>query len=533
MRLLEARQRRDEAWVAARPVACSSGRLLRSRIVADPDPVFDLGPDPSDAAAWDAAPLPLSLSPLPSGGSLRSSGRWGRDLGLAGAAALVATVGLAACSGAFQNAAPVPIVATSEAPARVAAVVAPRILPAPAVAAEILVQETAATSAASPQPAAPPFLPSGEVMNALMQGGGPDATASFVAPPARPREFAAEPARIRTARLEDGGPASSLLRQPATRPAGGLRQNITRLVQFETAPFPYDGIVPGTQQPFLNTEQGEERGHRTGRGRVLLEQETFSDNRVLTHMPQGFDVDRPGVMVVFFHGHGAILKRDVQNRQQVPAQITASGANAVLVAPQFAVDASDSSAGRFWEQGGFARFLDESAKQLARLQGDPASAEKFAAMPVVIVAYSGGFVPAAYALQAGGAKERVRGVVLLDAIYGEHEKFASWAASTKNGFLVNASTNYTKAQSVGLERLLAARDVTVSTELKPSLSRGGATFLSTGGEHSHRDYVTQAWTAKPIADILSRLPEYRLRGGGDAVATLDSGSRRQRSAAAQ
>ncbi len=69
-------------------------------------------------------------------------------------------------------------------------------------------------------------------------------------------------------------------------------------------------------------------------------------------------------MVVFFHGHGANLARDVRDRQQVPAQITAAGTNAVLVAPQFAVNAADSSAGKFWEPNGFKRFLDEAAVKL-------------------------------------------------------------------------------------------------------------------------------------------------------------------------
>ena len=47
-------------------------------------------------------------------------------------------------------------------------------------------------------------------------------------------------------------------------------------------------------------------------------------------------------------------------------------------------------------------------------------------MPVVIVAYSGGYLPAAYSLAHGGARDRVKGVVLLDALYGEPDKFARW-----------------------------------------------------------------------------------------------------------
>ncbi len=70
-------------------------------------------------------------------------------------------------------------------------------------------------------------------------------------------------------------------------------------------------------------------------------------------------------MVVFFHGHGATLARDVRDRQKLPEQISAAGANAVLVAPQFAYDAADSSSGKFWEEDGFKRFLNEAAQKLS------------------------------------------------------------------------------------------------------------------------------------------------------------------------
>src|SRR5439155_1538890 len=104
---------------------------------------------------------------------------------------------------------------------------------------------------------------------------------------------------------------------------------------------------------FLNVIFGQRKGHRTPRGRILWEDITYRERRVLLHIPKGFDFNRPGVMVVFFHGHGATLRRDVRDRQLVPAQISESGSNAVLVAPQFAYNTSDSSPGKFWEPGGF------------------------------------------------------------------------------------------------------------------------------------------------------------------------------------
>ncbi|HEY7644210.1 MAG TPA: hypothetical protein VH858_04175, partial [Hyphomicrobiales bacterium] len=135
------------------------------------------------------------------------------------------------------------------------------------------------------------------------------------------------------------------------------RQSKTTLVAFDTAPFPYHGKIARTDQTFINVVENGRRGHRTPFNRVYWEDETYSDPRVLLHIPRHFDVKKPGVIVLFFHGHGAMLERDVLRRQQVPRQISESGVNAVLVAPQLAVDARDSSPGKFWEHGGVKRFL--------------------------------------------------------------------------------------------------------------------------------------------------------------------------------
>jgi hypothetical protein len=100
----------------------------------------------------------------------------------------------------------------------------------------------------------------------------------------------------------DQGRLENALRAQQIRPQSlPVKEPLTKLVEFDAAPFPYDG------------------GRRS-----------YHDNRVLLHIPKGFDARRPGVMVLFFHGHRATLERDVRDRQQVPAQISASGMNAVL-----------------------------------------------------------------------------------------------------------------------------------------------------------------------------------------------------------
>ena len=353
----------------------------------------------------------------------------------------------------------------------------------------------------------------------------PDTTASiFTAAPASGGEF-----RLFTsgsteingktvfARADLTGPSGASPRPIVSR-IGRAASALTRLIPFESAPFPYAGTIPTSGSPFLDAGTDDRKGHRSWRGRVFWENETFHDNRVLMHIPAGFDAERPGVIVVFFHGHGATLQRDVLERQQVAAQISGSGANAVLLAPQFAVNAADSSVGKFWEPGGFKRFLDESAQRFAQLSGDPAAAQSFARMPVVIVGYSGGFAPAAWSLHAGGVTRRVRGVVMLDAMYGEFEKYADWIATSHQAFFVNCSTHFTRGGAVTLENMLSARGISSENELPTTLSRGGVVFLNV--EASHADYVNTAWIEGPIRDILQRLPEYRL-GGPEAFASSD------------
>ena len=290
-----------------------------------------------------------------------------------------------------------------------------------------------------------------------------------------------------------------------------LKQARTKLVPFETAPFPYNGKERGTTQDFLNISDGERKGHRSWRGGVYWANETYGDNRVLMHIPRGYNANKPGVMIVFFHGHRATLERDVWKRQQVPDQISAAGINAVLVAPQFAVDAADSSPGKFANPGAFARFLDESAKQLAKLSNDPAAEKTFAKMPVVLVAYSGGYVPAAWAIHAGGVSSRVQGVVLLDALYGELDKFIPWITKANRGFFVSAFTGSTRRQNNTLENILAEKNVAYSTVLDGRKWRQGVTFLQTDPGVNHRDYVTRSWTENPIKDVLTRLDEYKLQ----------------------
>ncbi len=304
----------------------------------------------------------------------------------------------------------------------------------------------------------------------------------------------AEPAPYRVASL-----APTL---PYERPP---REDLTTLVSLKSSAFPYLGNNPRTDEPFLNILKDGRRGHRSYGGRVYWQDQTYNDNRVLMHVPENFDIRKPGVIVVFFHGNGAKLERDVRDRQLVPQQISDSGVNAVLLAPQLAVDAADSSAGKFWQPGGLKRFVEESADHLASLYGDPGAARAFANMPVILVGYSGGFVPTAWSLEVGGLGNRIRGVFLLDAVYGELDKFASWIEKNRSGFFVSAYTRYTQRHDQELMQMLRQKGIAISDDMDGPLRPGSVVFVKTPDGVTHRDYVTNAWTENPVKEVLVKM----------------------------
>ena len=314
-------------------------------------------------------------------------------------------------------------------------------------------------------------------------------------------------------RLAIGLAALSIARgAEATAPGSALPRTRAELIPFASAPFPYEGTKPDDGTEFLDTTGPDGRiGHTSPRGGVYYQDETYSDQRVLVAMPGGFDLRRRAAIVVFFHGNDATLQRDVLARQRVLDQVVESGINAALVAPQFAVDALDSSAGRFWLPGAFAQFMSEAALALAGLWGARSARSAFASLPIILVAYSGGYNPAAYVLKLGGVGKRLHGVILLDALIAEDDKFAAWiAANRRRAFFFSAYSESSADGNTDVMRRLAARGIGYSTRLPPTLSPGLVDFVSTAGV-DHDGYMTEAWVDDPLAWLLSRIPGYARR----------------------
>jgi hypothetical protein len=301
---------------------------------------------------------------------------------------------------------------------------------------------------------------------------------------------------------------------PGVAPYFGGR---TELVNFDHSPFPFEGSRPDRDTEFFDVKEQARRGHRTASGRIYWANETYNERRSLLHVPEGFDPDRPSVLVFFFHGHRARLERDIRDRYLVAEQISASGMNAVIVAPQFAVEANDSSIGRFWEPGFMKLYLDEAAQKLSRMIGRPEKRLVFERIPIIVVGYSGGFEPTGQALRNSGLRQRISGVVLLDAAYGQFDVFSHWMSASPEGFFLSAYTSSTAPGNRRLMDSVSEAGQSYITHMPAKLQPGSRIFIL--APVSHESYVTQSWTQYPLADMLRRLPDLPRRRGGEDLAT--------------
>ena len=352
----------------------------------------------------------------------------------------------------------------------------------------------------------PADMPQPTVQNAPVAKSAPKIS---MAKPAKPRLPEATPTRTSTT-----GSISPIVSEAAAAPAPELppRPPLAgkrSLAAFKSAPFPYQGAKPYDDQPFFEHAEEGRRGRLSVRtGEVLWEDKVYTDNRVLLYVPKDFAPAQPALMILYFHGHDSRLVRDVERRQGVLHQVEQAGLNAVVVAPQFALDAPDSSAGKFWQPGALATFVDEAAGHLARVSGNKRITPALQKAQIVIIAYSGGYAPAAWALHHGGISDRIAGVVVLDGMYGEYQKFADWIEQRRDAFFISAYGASSRDGNVELRRLIVDRPHRTVMGLAGKLERGAITFIAAPSEVRHQDFAAYAWTRDPITDLLTRLPQF-------------------------
>jgi hypothetical protein len=159
---------------------------------------------------------------------------------------------------------------------------------------------------------------------------------------------------------------------------------------------------------------------------------------VVAHVPAGFDASQPIHLVLFLHGSGQCVAQIALSGGVVcrpgARPITGSGltrrhddaaTNTVFVAPQFILWGGGTP-GKMADRGYFRSFVEELLRDtLAPALGGPRTLDDLA--DITIVAHSAGRMPLTAILDRGGLDDKVRNVVLLDALYdGRVGTYARW-----------------------------------------------------------------------------------------------------------
>jgi hypothetical protein len=156
----------------------------------------------------------------------------------------------------------------------------------------------------------------------------------------------------------------------------------------------------------------------------------YRDPTVIVFVPHHHRPARDGSvsLVVHFHGHNTSAERALV-AHELREQLHDSKQNAILVVPEIATFAPDSSCGKLEAPRGFARMIGDvlrtmSAPHVRSACGRAAIPEDASPGRVCVSAHSGGYHGAACAVRLGGVA--VHEVWLFDALYADVEVFRDW-----------------------------------------------------------------------------------------------------------
>jgi hypothetical protein len=250
----------------------------------------------------------------------------------------------------------------------------------------------------------------------------------------------------------------------------------------------------------------------------------YRDDTVIVFVPSHYrydhDDEEEGVAaLVHFHGHNTTADHAL-TMHELREQLADSRQNAILIVPQLAVMAADSSCGKLEASGGLARLVSEAIVTAARegrsTLGDARFPTHSRRGTVCVSAHSGGYHAAACCLRVGGLD--VRETYLFDSLYAEIEVFRDWVSARKGAtlhrrhklvsFYVDGTS--TDANNGILRAELDRAGVLTASELQEGelsrheLSHAEAVFARTSLYHSNVTWETNALRDCLYASALPR-----------------------------
>lgn len=163
-------------------------------------------------------------------------------------------------------------------------------------------------------------------------------------------------------------------------------------------------------------------------------EEHYADSSVLVVIPDAYKKKNSVDLMIFLHGWGN--SKDTCNvKFHLAEQVEKSGKNMLLVIPEGPKFAPDSFDGKFCDEGGFERFIDEL---LCKLKKDKIIRSKNIGR-IILSGHSGGYYGMAHILRWGGYTEKISDVIIFDGLYWLEEDYLKWLIDY-DGRLVNIYT---------------------------------------------------------------------------------------------
>lgn len=197
--------------------------------------------------------------------------------------------------------------------------------------------------------------------------------------------------------------------------------------------------------PFPHKDR--EQGLKAAGGTYYPYHPHYNDNSIVVVVPESFKETPEGAnVIVHFHGH-MNDNMGVLERYGMPQTLIAQKINALLLLPQGPYRARDSFGGKVEDEGGLKRLVEDA---LSTMKNEEVI-KTVKLNKLIISAHSGGYHPAAFALERGGLEDHITGVFLFDALYGNQESFRGWLNKGK-GVLYAAYTEHLAKEHTSFEQ---------------------------------------------------------------------------------
>ena len=253
-------------------------------------------------------------------------------------------------------------------------------------------------------------------------------------------------------------PASGLGQRPSLTSVDGAN---VALASFENSAFPYHGLIPNYQEtgktrPFLDVEDNGRLGHSSPRGRNPLGGPDLQRPQRAARRAAVLRSRRAG------RDHRVLPRQygDAVARRRRPAADRAPARRLRASTPCWSrrnsrstrrIRAPGGSGRRAASPPSSARRIRSSANSI-RTRAAPSGACRSSSSPIAAAICRPSIRSPSAAMQG-----RVRGVVLLDALYGERDKFVSWVEGPgRNAFFVSAYSASSKEGNDAIRARLEA-----------------------------------------------------------------------------